>query len=213
MGSYGGPDIVQDGLTFAIDAGSTRSYPGSGTAVTDLVGTNNGTLTNDVGFSSGNGGAFTFDGVDQYISQFSGDSPAGSFSISSWVYKEGTSGWYAIFSQSTQIWFGLNNNGRILAHVGGPIIQVTGAVDINKWHQCVLTYDGTTGRIYVDGTQVVSGTNLSDPAVEEFDIGRLSTGGQNFFYGEISQLLLYDGKALTTAEITQNYNAQKNRFI
>ena len=212
MASVGGPDIVTDGLTFAVDAGSTRSYPGSGTTVADLVGTNNGTLTNDVGFSSGNGGAFEFDGVDQFI-DFSGNSPAGNFSISSWVYKEGTSGWYAIFSQSTQIWFGLNNNGRILAHVGGPLIQVTGAVDINKWHQCVLTYDGTTGRIYVDGTQVVSGTNLSNPTAGAFEIGRLSTGGQNFFYGEISQLLLYDGKALTTAEITQNYNAQKNRFI
>ena len=37
MGAFGGPDIITDGLQLAIDAGSTRSYPGSGTTVTDLV--------------------------------------------------------------------------------------------------------------------------------------------------------------------------------
>ena len=31
MGFYRGPNIVTDGLVFAVDAGSTRSYPGSGT--------------------------------------------------------------------------------------------------------------------------------------------------------------------------------------
>ena len=28
MGFYRGPNIVTDGLVFAVDAGSTRSYPG-----------------------------------------------------------------------------------------------------------------------------------------------------------------------------------------
>ena len=64
---YVGPDIVDDGLVFAIDAGSARSYPGSGTAVNDLVSTNNGALVNGVGYNSANGGSFTFDGTDDYI--------------------------------------------------------------------------------------------------------------------------------------------------
>ena len=64
---YVGPDIVDDGLVFAIDAGSTRSYPGSGTTVTSLVGSATGTLNNGVGFSTANGGNFTFDGVDDHI--------------------------------------------------------------------------------------------------------------------------------------------------
>ena len=38
MGFYRGPNIVTDGLVFAVDAGSERSYPGSGTTATDLVG-------------------------------------------------------------------------------------------------------------------------------------------------------------------------------
>ena len=64
---YVGPDIVDDGLIYAIDAGSERSYSGSGTAVTAITGVGNGTLTNGVGFDSANGGSWTFDGADDYI--------------------------------------------------------------------------------------------------------------------------------------------------
>ena len=32
MGAFGGPDIVTDGLVLALDAGSERSYPGTGTS-------------------------------------------------------------------------------------------------------------------------------------------------------------------------------------
>ena len=67
MGFYRGPNIVTDGLVFAIDAGSERSYPGSGTTTTSLVGSNTGTLTNGVAFSTDNGGNWDFDGVDDYI--------------------------------------------------------------------------------------------------------------------------------------------------
>ena len=64
---YTGPDIITDGLQLAIDAGSTRSYSGSGTSVSSLKGSINGTLINGVGFNSANGGTFTFDGIDDYI--------------------------------------------------------------------------------------------------------------------------------------------------
>ncbi len=68
MGFYRGPNIVTDGLVFAVDAGSTRSYPGSGTTTTSLVGSATGTLNNGVGFTSSFGGGFTFDGTDDNIS-------------------------------------------------------------------------------------------------------------------------------------------------
>ena len=67
MGFYRGPNIVTDGLVFAVDAGSTRSYPGSGTTATSLVGSILGTLNNGVGFSTANGGTWTFDGTDDKI--------------------------------------------------------------------------------------------------------------------------------------------------
>ena len=46
MGCSSGPDIIEDGLVLCLDAGSKRSYPGTGSTWTDLKGVNNGTLTN-----------------------------------------------------------------------------------------------------------------------------------------------------------------------
>jgi hypothetical protein len=54
--------VVQSGLALNLDAGVLGSYPGSGTAWTDLSGNGrNGTLTNMDGtnFNSANGGSLT----------------------------------------------------------------------------------------------------------------------------------------------------------
>ena len=61
MGAFGGPDIITDGLVFAVNAASTRSYPGSGNTWYNLSGENNGTLVNNPTFNSN--GWFDFDGV------------------------------------------------------------------------------------------------------------------------------------------------------
>ena len=68
MGVFAGPEIVEDGLVLALDAGNTKSYPGSGTTWTDLSGNgNNGSLVNGVGYNSGNLGSLSFDGVNDYV--------------------------------------------------------------------------------------------------------------------------------------------------
>ena len=51
MAVASGPNVVEDGLVLALDAGNTKSYPGSGSTWTDTVGSNNGTLTNGPTFS------------------------------------------------------------------------------------------------------------------------------------------------------------------
>ena len=38
MAVHGGPNIVNDGLVFLVDAADKNSYPGSGTAWTDISG-------------------------------------------------------------------------------------------------------------------------------------------------------------------------------
>jgi hypothetical protein len=54
-------------LKLFIDAGNPLSYPGTGTVVTDLTGTQNGTLVNGTSYSSANGGTFVLDGINDYI--------------------------------------------------------------------------------------------------------------------------------------------------
>lgn len=48
--------IVTDGLVFYVDAGNSKSYPGSGTTWYDMISGNVGTLYNGPTFDSANGG-------------------------------------------------------------------------------------------------------------------------------------------------------------
>ena len=114
MGSFVGPDIVEDGLMYAIDAGSTRSYPGSGTTVDNLVGSNTGSLINGVGFSTDNGGTWDFDGTDDFISM-------GSLNlIQSWTLEI----WANMDSDST---FGLFGQGTYFTGGGLHIFYSNGS--------------------------------------------------------------------------------------
>jgi len=71
MATIGGPNIVQNGLTAVFDAGSARSYPGSGTTWFNLSESGNGTLSGtsmgtDTGsinrYVGGRGSSFPFNG-------------------------------------------------------------------------------------------------------------------------------------------------------
>ena len=53
MGTFYSPPLVHDGLIHCVDAKNTKSYPGSGTTVTDIAGTSSGTLTNATFNSNG----------------------------------------------------------------------------------------------------------------------------------------------------------------
>jgi len=111
MGFYRGPNIVTDGLKFAYDAGSTRSYPGSGTTVNDIVGTVNGTLTNNASYSSSNGGVFDLDGTDDAIDTLtlvgtdieflSNPQNTTNLTYSIWSYNESSTSYY-LFSTGAQ---------------------------------------------------------------------------------------------------------------
>ena len=46
MACNAGPDIIEDGLVFCLDAANKRSYLGSGTAWDDLAGDFSGVMTN-----------------------------------------------------------------------------------------------------------------------------------------------------------------------
>ena len=90
MGLAHSPRIVTEGLVLALDAGNTKSYPGSGTTWTDLSGKgNNGSLTsmNGNNYNSANGGYLDFDGSIDQINCGSSDDFAfgtGDFTIEFW---------------------------------------------------------------------------------------------------------------------------------
>jgi len=80
-------NVVTDSLVSYWDCANRKSYPGAGTTITDLVGGNNGTLTNGPVFDSSNKGNISFDGTNDYIISGNNSTLTGnpSFSISIWV--------------------------------------------------------------------------------------------------------------------------------
>lgn len=69
MAVFSGPEIVNNGLVLHLDAGNSRSYPGTGTAWIDLSGNGNtSTLVNGVSYNTVNNGRFTFDKVNDNVS-------------------------------------------------------------------------------------------------------------------------------------------------
>ena len=219
MGFYRGPNTVTDGLALAVDAGSTRSYPGSGTTTTSLVGSSTGTLVNGTGFDNANGGVFISDGTDDGI-VVPDDSTLDllDFTLEAWVWWNqhknygsilckgpGGSGQlfnYAFFFYSGNIVCGFGDGSSWT-----PVSISTPT--INQWHHIVGTYDGSNLKFYLDGnlanTVAVSGT----PYQNTTDLGLLHTPYP--IDGKVGPLRIYN-KALTAAEVTQNYNAQKSRF-
>jgi len=232
MGFYRGPNIVTDGLVYAMDAGSGRSYDGT-TSLNDLVGSNTGTLTNGVTYQSINGGVFDFDGVDDYIT-VGGISAITSnlITVCTWV-KRDADGWngalfgFGTAATSTQdiyFWggdgsrqFGYNTwNGDSWGFTGST---ATGEIMDGEWHYLTAVLNRSTitsSLIYVDGVSKslsqVRGTTQTRTPSTNFGIGLNGwNGGSQLLNGNLANTFIYN-KQLTQAEITQNYNAQKSRF-
>ena len=63
MAASSGPDIIDDGLIFCVDAKNTKSYPGSGTTLTDIA----DKKTNTISGATFGDGVFSFDGSNDRI--------------------------------------------------------------------------------------------------------------------------------------------------
>ena len=233
MGAFGGPDIITDGLDYLIDAGSTRSYIGTGTTVNSLAGSATSTMYNGVGFQSGIAyGTWRFDGVNDYIktTDVLVSSPT-SLTIGVWFKRNGNVGNYQAAlhcSEDTSIgnsayWIGLqastyNIVGTIGANTdtvggwGAGLTNVVAAIDV--WYNVISTWDGSQVKTYVNGvlkkTYAFSTyTNLTTPT----RIGASGDGGGYVMNADIAHVFVAENKHYSAAEVLQNYNAQKNRFI
>ena len=217
MGAYGGPDIITENLTFALDAGSERSYPGSGTTTTSLVGSNTGTLTNGVGFNSGNGGTWDFDGVDDYITAsraLSTNNYSAEFVFKADVNTIGTEHWLGNqYAGSGRTVFDLFTDNKLRNFIHGTAINGATTIQTGTWYHAVFTRNSSgLAKIYLNGVQDATGTiSSATPSDLAFEIGGDTTLTGRWFNGKIPLCRVYN-KALSATEVLQNYNAQKNRF-
>ena len=227
MAYFTGPNIVTDGLVFAVDAGSTRSYPGSGTTGTDLISSESITLNNGVGFSTDKGGTWTFDGSDDYIqTSFGQNIVSTGFSVNFWFNVTGNT---TQFFMQMFVTADVNTVFRIERNGGGGTSSVEfghspngsgGMSELNSnnfpndiWHSCTIVYNGSTKYIYKNGA-VDTSVSASDVYFYTGAILRIAARQDGTLLpinGKMPSVKVYN-KALSAAEIQQNYNAQRSRF-
>ena len=218
MGIDVGPIETTDGLVLHLDAGNTRSYPGSGNTVYDLSGFGNtSALTNGPTYNSSNLGAFVLDGSNDYIlvnSQANILSKTAytkiafiyisNFSTVNNIISGGFSGQHAFWMFGTD---------KLNAGHNGAWNTVVGAtsLSLNTWYFAAVTYSDSTGwKLYLNGRE--DGTSASTTTFtgnQEIVIGAYSSG--NNFTGRISNIQVYN-RTLTATEIFQNYHATKGRY-
>ena len=213
MAYFTGPNIVTDGLVFAYDAGSERCYPGSGTSATNITSQAiPGTLTNGVTFSTDNGGTWDFDGTDDHINI---GNPTALQSLTTGTieavyYRDASTSTYQMIFNDGGSALEITYSGNTLQfYIGNSGISVTHAV-VGEFVHVVGVWGSGYKKLYLNGSEVASGTNTgtNTGSTTRYIGGR----GANFpFNGKIPLVRVYTA-ALTAAEVTQNFNAQKSRF-
>jgi hypothetical protein len=233
-GRYGIPDIVTNGLVLNLDAGNPYSYlsGSSGTKWTNTVAISSsisGTLVNGPVYANG---AITFDGVDDYVNCGTTDIIPGSWTVSAWVKHIpktgaavyfGRSGTAPNYDQTAIIGWSSNVSNRFFTSgkttsgtyllscsssfspISGVIYNVVGTFDTSST-TLNLHINGVLDNTKIVGTLFTTGSNLSN------QIG-CSDGltPSNFAQGNIYDVKVYN-RALSAAEVLQNFNALRGRY-
>ena len=222
-----GPKVVQE-LEVCIDALNPKSF----SSATDIAGGNNTSLANSPTHSTD--GYFTFDGVNEDLTITDNSYPAtfaDDFSLEVWIYVPANADWSnsarsSIFTRggyagSHGIWRHPVDN-LVIAWVRSGNTSKERGVSITRdaWHNIIMTWkndtllaiykNGELGQSY-DPSDV---TGLGTPDQHDWKIcsKQAASGSQGQFYeGRLAMARMYK-KALTPAEVKQNFDANRKRF-
>ena len=193
-------------------------------------------------YDSGNGGSIVFDDSNDIIACGSSNNITGdnlqTCTFSAWFKTTSTGLSYiaSIKRQSTNSTLitlcvnttanGIENNGHAgfmtrnnadSAHTTVTDNNSGNGWNDGSWHCLVGVINGTTRTLYIDGVQKGTDTDGMQSVTgntADFTIGGFAISGFNnqFYGGNIANVTFYR-KSLSSAEVLQNYNALKNRFV
>ena len=222
MGLNHSPRIVTDGLVIALDAGNTKSYPGSGTTWKNIATEGSfGDATLKTGgslntYSSNNGGYFSLPRA--YISN-PGSSSFTTFTYSVWCRTPNLDAYQSMIDQgSDKFLFCLSGDNLKIYDPNEEVSNSDFTAAVNTWYNLVATHTHNGPIIfYVDGELVhTSSSSYSDSHTFSnwsFGGGNVSSGsdGDEVWDGFISSISIYN-RSLTAAEVKQNFNAYRGRY-
>ena len=168
MGLAHGVNIVKDGLVFQIDAANQRSYPGSGTTVTDLIEDNGITLSGTT-FESANNGIFNFDGNDAMATSVSDyDFNLSEFSIGMWfrIQATNTGTWQNIAAKYLEAAFQwrVQTNNSLQAYIKKSDTTYVELLDTSinynsgDWYNVYITYKNVADSVKLYTNSVLKDT-------------------------------------------------------
>ena len=148
-----------------------------------------------------------FDGDGDYLSipystSISQTSP---YTLEFWFYPTYNYSGQYIFAQNGGGAFGLNWTGTVMkVDKNGVGIQITGTttMGLNQWHHYAMTYDGTTTRVFANGTLDGSVSSTGGLANVPTTIGYYAALGSSSYRGYISNFRFVSGTALYTSAFT-----------
>ena len=214
--------INSNGALLYLDAGNSASYPGSGTAWTDLSGNSrNGTLTGGPTYTSADGGAIVFDGSDDFV-QCSGSLTVTAATFVIWLRRNGPQGSFdgimysrgtnitgiSFFETTNKISYTWNNAVNTYTWDSGLTIP-----DLT-WCMIAVSVTSTSATAYLcQSSGITSATNIVSHTSTVLDDIKLAQDdqGARFFNGRIATAMIYN-RALSAGEITQNFNALRGRY-
>jgi hypothetical protein len=213
-----------------------QDYTSTPATVTDNSGNNlTGTLNGGVGFDTGYK-AFTFDGVDDYISNIqSGYTSSNTYTVGMWFNRtaniQGALFQYGINSSTPtaigMFYYGSANH-YITSYIAGGARADTdfnaSYLSLNEWNHAASVYSPEGVTLYINGVMVAKNTLVSPtwnnsitiPTSPHLTIGAqgdTSTGvyPTTYFTGSIANFRLFK-RALTSDELWQLYAYQKEYF-
>lgn len=221
------PSVVTTNLSLYLDAGNTRSYPGSGSSWNDLSGNGNtATLVNSPSFSSSNGGRLSFNGTNTYCTIPSSSNlltfGTGAFSVSFWInlsvvtnqiiltsynaYNSNYVSYFAIAYYAPSLGLGIFDS-------SGNIITGSTATT-STWLNYCFTKTGTTFITYKNGVQAHTGTSAANNFSGSGRTILIGGGLADYPYmnGQLANLQINNGIVLTADQVLQNFNAMRGRF-
>lgn len=213
---------ITSGLVLNLDAGSRASYLGVGNSWNDISGSGFAlTLRNSPTFvASGESSYFTLNGSNQdfYLASYGPTFTEITFNL--WVWRNGTQSGFAglvISRGNASGFFYTNQAGNPLTYMwlgdGNTYNYSSGLDTANQtWSMATLTLTSTNVKWYING--ILQHTRVNAHTSSTFSnlyIGSDGGLGGRYYNGRIAMVQLYN-RALTDAEILQNFNAYRTRY-
>jgi hypothetical protein len=224
------PKIVTDGLVLALDAGNTKSYTSGSTTWYDKSGNaRNGTLINGPTFATG---SIVFDGTNDYVDCGNIGTIGNHQTVEVWFRSTSVIDYKNILDMNYSTYPTVTGNvgPRLEQYTNGdlrwcwsgitssndPFNRTVAGVTVsaNNWYQAAFTLASGSYTVYVNGIQRDSGSSASGfvTTYGSVNIGRgFSLVNDRYFTGNESIFHIYN-RALSAAEVLQNFNALRGRY-